>query len=117
MLRQKKNKIRPRQGQSIVEYTIVVGIITIVVIAMAPLVKRTGQGMIKLVADQIGVQNNADQEFDEKVGHLVNSTTVVRARVDQNTTDRLGEIRYNFNDRVHTESEALINLGFTEIIP
>ena len=59
----------PRKGQSILEYTIVLGVIVIVMSAMGPMIKRGTQSLIKVVADQVGAQQNAEQKFDES-GHL-----------------------------------------------
>ena len=44
----------PRKGQSILEYTIVLGVIVIVMSAMGPMIKRGTQSLIKVVADQVG---------------------------------------------------------------
>jgi len=102
-----------KKAQSILEYTIVLGVIVIIMFAMGPMVKRGAQSMIKLVADQVGVQNNAEQRFDES-GHLDSSYTATRGSMDKQTLEYLGTTRYVFDDTISTQSNAHMNLGFTE---
>ena len=102
-----------KKGQSILEYTIVLGVIVIIMFTMGPMLKRGTQSLIKLVADQVGVQNNADQRFDES-GHLEASYAATRGSMDKQTLDFVGSTTYVFNDLTSTQSNALINLGFTE---
>lgn len=81
--------------------------------AMGPMLKRGTQSLIKVVADQVGVQQNAEQKFDE-TGHLEASYTSTRGSMDKQTLDFIGQTTYIFNDLTATQSNALINLGFTE---
>lgn len=102
-----------RKGQSILEYTIVVGVIVLVMFAMGPMLKRGIQSLIKVVADQVGIQQNAEQKFDE-TGHLESSYVATRSSMDKQTQDLAGDITYFLNDETVTTSNALVNLGFTE---
>jgi uncharacterized protein (UPF0333 family) len=102
-----------KKGQTILEYTILLGVIVIVMSAMGPMLKRGIQSLIKVVADQVGVQQNAEQKFDE-TGHLEASYTSTRGSMDKQTLDFIGQTMYIFNDLTATQSNALINLGFTE---
>ena len=103
----------PKKGQSILEYTILLGVIVMVMFAMGPMLKRGTQSLIKVVADQVGVQQNAEQKFDES-GHLEVSYTAARGFTDKQTFDTAGMTTYVFDDVTTTESGALVNLGFTE---
>ena len=100
-------------GQILLEYIIVIGIVVLVLFAMSTMIKRGTQGMIKVVADQIGNQVNAEQDF-ENSGYLSSSYSSTRAETLKTKTDFLGNITYSFGDLVATNSEVVINLGFTE---
>lgn len=102
-----------KNGQTILEYTIVLGVIVLVMFAMGPMLKRGTQSLIKVVADQVGVQQNAEQKFDDS-GHLESSYTAARGTMDKQTQDFIGDMTYIFNDATTTTSNALVNLGFTE---
>lgn len=102
-----------RKGQSILEYTILLGVIVLVMFAMGPMLKRGTQSLIKVVADQVGIQQNAEQKFDER-GHLESSYAATRGSMDKQTQDIVGDTIYIFNDVTTTGSSALVNLGFTE---
>ena len=102
-----------KKGQSILEYTILLGVIVLVMFAMGPMLKRGTQSLIKVVADQVGVQQNAEQKFDD-TGYLESSYAATSGFTDKQTRDLVGTITYFFNDETVTTSNALINLGFTE---
>ena len=102
-----------KKAQSILEYTILLGVIVIVMFAMGPMLKRGLQSLIKVVADQVGVQQNAEQKFDD-TGHLEAAYISTRGSMDKQTHDFIGTTSYIFNDLTTTQSNALINLGFTE---
>ncbi len=102
-----------KKGQSILEYTILLGVIVLVMFAMGPMLKRGTQSLIKVVADQVGTQQNAEQKFDD-TGHLESSYTATRGSTDKQTFDSVGTTTYVFNDVSMTTANALVNLGFTE---
>ncbi len=102
-----------RKAQAILEYTIVLGVIVVIMFTMGPMIKRGAQSLIKMVADQVGVQNDADQRFDDS-GHLEASYSATRSSMDKQTLDSAGTTRYIFDDMVSTETNASVNLGFTE---
>ncbi len=102
-----------QKGQTLVEYTLVVGIVLIVLFSMNTLIQRGSQRMIKLVADQIGNQEDSEQDFDSG-GHLISTYSSSRVMVDKNTKENEGITTYLFNDTTHTESNSLINMGFRE---
>lgn len=101
-------------GQTILEYVAVIGLAIAVLMAMGPMMRRGIQGMIRLVADQVGDQRSADQLADDKYGHLINSVAISRARIDKVTKDRVGEVNYIYEDRAVSGTRTFANLGFTE---
>ena len=102
-----------KKAQAILEYTTVLGVIIIIMFTMGPMLKRGTQSLIKLVADQVGAQQNAEQKFDES-GHLEASYTATRSFTDKQDQDFAGTTRYLFADSTTTETNAFMNLGFTE---
>jgi len=102
-----------KTGQTMIEYIIVLGVVVIVFFAMTPLIRRASQGMIKVVADQVGTQQGADQDFSRTTGFLANSETITQVHINQATTDILNEIKYTYDDAVTTKAGSNTNLGFT----
>lgn len=72
--------LRPKCGQSLIEYIIIIGIVMTSVYIMAPAFKRGTQSVIKVTADQLGAQENAEQDFGPGASHMDNSfaSTVVQ---------------------------------------
>jgi Flp pilus assembly pilin Flp len=93
------------------EYTMIVGVIVMVLMAMNMTIKRGIQGMIKTVADQVGTQVNAEQKFDE-TGHLERAYTSARSETDKTREEFAGNTRYIYDDLVTTGSDSVNNLGF-----
>jgi Flp pilus assembly pilin Flp len=104
------------QGQTIIEYTVVLGIVVTALIALQPMIKRASQGMIKLVADQIGNQEEADQRAflanSTTQGHLEFAFTQMDAVVDTRTVEFLGLTNYIHADVTTIDTEQQSNLGF-----
>src|SRR5476651_274506 len=68
-----------RRGQSILEYTIIVGIITVGLYYMGTGIKRGVQSLVKVTADQVGNQQNSDQDFnDTQQGYMETSNTLTQ---------------------------------------
>lgn len=104
---------KDQRGQIFMEYVIVIAVIALVMIAMSTMIKRGTQGMIKVVADQIGDQINAEQRFDE-TGFLESSYTSTRTVTSKTKTELIGTTTYTFGDSTSIASETHINMGFTE---
>lgn len=100
-------------GQVFLEYMLLIGIVIGVMIAMTPFVKRMSQSMVKLAADQIGNQREAEQDAGDR-GYLVNSYTASRANRDFRKRERLGTTTFNYvTERMEADSESFSNLGFS----
>ncbi len=104
-------------AQTLMEYTLVLGVVLLILVAMTPIIKRGSQGMIKFVADQVGNQQNSDQTFDD-TGHLINSFTIINSLTGGRTEEFLSSdgahTRYGYNDEINMSSTTFLNLGFTE---
>ena len=114
--------MRRRQGQSILEYTMVVTILTLVFFYMGTGIKRGVQSLVKVTADQIGNQQNADQDFnDVESGYMVGSNTEMTSNKYKETTE-LGYLPFSgnavyatntsFNESSLTMSNTVTNAGF-----
>lgn len=114
-------KSKNNEAQTMIEYTIVIGIIIVVMFAMTPLIKRGTQGIIKVVADQIGNQQNADQlafrgpnnTLDNSEGYLKSSYTWGRNIQDEETQETVGSTTFVHADQADIFSNVQLNLGFT----
>lgn len=96
------------------EYTLLIGIVVMVLTAIAPMLKRAAQGMIKLVSDHVGNQRGAEQEGGED-GYLKDSYTLTRADRRKKTLEYMGETNYVFDGtETMTDMITTSNLGFAE---
>jgi hypothetical protein len=109
-------QLKFKQAQSVLEYTIIMGIITIVIFSMSILIKRSVQGMVKIVADQVGNQENSEQKFD-KDGHLENSITFIQASYDSNLIELNRSHFKVYQDRVKITTKTYSNAGLTDTDP
>lgn len=100
-------------AQIILEYTVIAGVIVMVLLAMNVMIKRGVQGMIKVVADQVGNQINAEQRFDES-GHMESQYTTTRTSLDKTTREFGGVTTYEYDDIMTLDTTTVSNLGFTE---
>jgi hypothetical protein len=109
----KKNcRFESRDAQSLLEYILLIGIITTSLLAMGTLLKRGIQGIVKITADQIGNQQNAEQKITPTSGYLIEAYTSTQSNIKKNTRELNGAVDYIFDDRVDTFSNSLVNLGF-----
>ncbi len=117
-----KGQTPPRQsgaGQTVVEYIVLVGIVTVALFYMGPLFKRGVQSLVKVTADQIGSQQNADQDFvnaddpGATGGYLVGSNTGVKGRVSKivKTGGDSGVAGIAVNETTNTTADSHTNLG------
>lgn len=104
--------LKDNKAQSILEYSLIVGIVTIIFFNMGTFLKRGTQGMIKTVADQIGDQRNADQRFVLEDGFLRNSFVETDAAIEKSLGDDTGVVTTYYNDRTHSQSISETGLGF-----
>ncbi len=110
-------------GQTVVEYILLIGIVTVAMTFMGTSLKRGVQSVVKVTADQIGNQQEADQIIkprvpgkpEEGTSYLVNSLTnttanvaktVIESTVDKSTTTMVSE-----NTTTSTDSNT--DLGYT----
>ena len=85
--------------------------------------KRGIQGVIKITADQIGNQENAEQKVisgrpelvnaDQRIsptaGYLVEANSSTQSNIGKDTKELDGGYQYIFDDAVHTASNSVVN--------
>jgi Flp pilus assembly pilin Flp len=116
-------KMTARHGQSILEYTIIVGIVTLALVYMGTSIKRGVQSLLKVTADQVGNQQNSDQDFsDTQQGFMeasnsstqeINNKQIVETGYipSSGTAVYLGNTSYN--DSTYTMTNTITNGGFS----
>lgn len=100
-------------AQTFIEYTLLLGIVVMVYLAISPLIRRTSQGLVKLVADQVGNQLNADQGGGES-GHLITAQTKTRVDQKKSQTADLDVLTIEMSEQTQTRTEQVMNTGLTE---
>jgi len=106
---------RRHSAQTFVEYTMLIGVVSALLIAMSTMVRRGVQEMVKVVSDQIGNQELADQNPDPQAGRLINILSDTFVDTDTKTQQRLDVITYNYHrDFTRTRSTTISNTGFRE---
>lgn len=117
-----------RRGQSIIEYTMIVGILTMVLYYMGTSIKRGVQSLVKVAADQVGNQQNSDQDFNSSLqGYMVNSADSGQAATNKQITEAGWRIpvsgipayitNINENEATDTMTNSYTNGGFTQTNP
>ena len=102
-----------RRAQSLLEYVIVIGLVTAVFFAIAPLFKRGIQSVVRLASDQLAIQQNAEQKATSMSGYLVENYSASRTTNDKQTLQRPRSTNYVYGDSESTYTNSLVNLGFT----
>lgn len=103
-----------KKAQTLLEYTILIGIVMTAVFAMSTQVRRGALAVIRSAADQLSPQNESEQIFnDAKKGYLISAVTTTRSTADKQVTEGQGKTNYQYSDRTETFSESISNGGFT----
>lgn len=99
------------KGQSIIEYTIYIGVIVMAMIFMTPAIKRGVQSVIKTTSDQLAPQSQAEQNFDS--GFLRSSVTDTEATQERTVLERNYTTTYQTTNDVTSKTTTESNLGFS----
>lgn len=104
---------RTTRAQSLIEYTVLIGIVTVVLFAMFNAVKRGIQSVIKVTADQVGNQQRADQIVTRQdSGYLVESYSATRINNRKQAREISGDRMYIYDEGMSVHSNSFYNLGF-----
>jgi len=102
------------KAQSLGEYVLVVSMIIAFMAVMFPMVKRGTQSIIKVSADQIGIQKNADQTFTPDSGWLDSSNTITHSISEKSQQDIPGAIIMGTSVNIDSSARSLTNMGFSK---
>ncbi len=105
-------KHKEERGQTFLEYTLLFGIVVAIIVGLSPLMKRGIQATVKSVADQIGLQQCAEQKGG-KEGKVDYAFTDAKMRKQKTRIERVGNIMYLYDDETSAGIEQLINSGYT----
>lgn len=95
------------------EYVALIGIVIMAIVAMTPLLKRGIQSVVKVAADQIGVQNIAEPIYDQRRGNLNMDFTDRRTSMSEEAREVAGIHEYIYNDVDTTQKTSSYILGYT----
>ena len=105
-------RIVSKRAQTLLEYSIILGVIVGIFITLNTLIKRNVQGMIKTAADQIGTQENAEQDFNEITGYMLGSylkADSVTSKISREGQDPgLTNIIFDDYSSVYTQTNSLL---------
>ena len=114
--------MRRYRGQSILEYTMIVALVTVVLYYMATGIKRGVQSMVKVTADQVGNQQNADQDFNDVQAGFLNGSNTQTQESRNKQTEESGYINAtgneiyttntSFNESSDMSTNSITNAGF-----
>lgn len=121
-----------RKGQTLLEYMILLGIAVMVIFYMGPAFKRGLQSLIKVTADQIGNQEEADQEVKRGVddqgrviisedsegdAYLVKSNSSAITTGNKLVSDGLDDVYTStvyVNEETTSQTQSVTDMGFTK---
>lgn len=103
--------LKQRSAQSLIEYIIIVGVVMTAVYFMAPALKRGTQSIIKVTADQIGTQENAEQDFGKHDSHMDLMTTSSRANNRKATYGSVNGVTTIVDETSQTSTNTITNMG------
>lgn len=105
--------MRIKKAQTFIEYILVISIVTAILIAMSTMLRRTVQGMVKAVADQVGFQQNAEQQKGSATGYVGDIKIYSQKDQQKQVRDRLGNITYSY-DTYYTKTQKEVFTSSTE---
>jgi hypothetical protein len=109
-----ERKNRGSCGQTLLDYSMLLGIVAVILSTLGPLLQRSLQGMVKGVADQVGTQINSEQAFDE-TGHLAESRTRTQMDTLSTYSEEAGDgIAHEYKDKISSSTESIVNMGYQE---
>ena len=103
-----------RRAQSIVEYTMIISIVIVVLSYMGTSIKRGMQSLVKVTADQVGNQQNAEQDFnDAQSGYMQNTVTSTQEINNRQVNDTYGVVNIQYDEFSNSTTNAYTNGGFS----
>ena len=115
--------MRKDQGQSIVEYAMIITILSVVLYYMGTGIKRGVQSLVKVTSDQVGSQEDADQDFGVTPSGYMTGSNAQMHETKSKQTREIGYIPKNgtsvyvtntsFNETTDAMTNTLTNGGYS----
>ncbi len=102
------------RGQTMLDYTLLLGVVIAFLVAISPTIKKGTQAMVKTVADEVGYQQNAEQPG--KVGLINQETRMSFDRRTQKLEQRTGSVhnvKSIYNEDTGSEISTRSDLGLS----
>jgi uncharacterized protein (UPF0333 family) len=103
-----------QNGQTVLEYLLLIGVILLAVVYMGTDIKRGLQSVVKVTVDQIGNQANADQDYESDSGYMVNSWSSSNSNSQRKLLEARGVVTTFINDTTQSGSISYTNQGTSE---
>ncbi len=119
-----------RRGQTILEYMLLIGFVVLAIFYMGPALKRGLQSLIKVTADQIGNQADADQTVKRRIdpatgkvtipedglddAFLVESHSGLKTRGSKLVNERIYETQVEEKEETKSFTNSVTDMGFTK---
>ncbi|MBF0483768.1 MAG: hypothetical protein HQL25_03570 [Candidatus Omnitrophica bacterium] len=104
MIRQRK------KAQTFVEYSLILGVIVVTILALRPMIMRGGQSMVKTMTDQIANQQSAEQDFSQ--GYLKEQKEKVATDARRYKGENRGNYFFGYNETTRTTMNMTYNMGY-----
>ncbi len=98
-------------GQTMLEYILLIGVVTLVLVSMGTDFKRGLQSFVKVTSDQLGNQESAEQEFNGQSGILINSLTKSNQIRGRLLNEVQGVSHYRTGEYAETLTQSLTNVS------
>ena len=103
--------LKKPNGQTLLEYLVLIGIVTTVVVVLTPYMKRSIQSIVKVTADQLGTQTNSDQGVTGS--YLVDALSQQSMTTSKKRNEFAATKEYIDDDVTTGSSQSLTNIGFS----
>ena len=98
-----------QDGQSLIEYIMIIGVVVTAVYFMAPALKRGTQRVIKVTADQMAPQQNAEQDYGPDETFMVNQISSSHSINHRLTYDTGNGVNSVINETSDSSSTTVTN--------
>lgn len=106
--------LKRTHAQSIAEYMIMVTVIVSTIAVMFPFIKRGTQSLIRVGADQLGRQENAEQDFNSESGYTNMMSSSANAVSQTDRYELNGQRWISISEESSSTTNSLTNMGFTK---
>lgn len=104
--------VKKATGQSLAEYALVIGIISVVLMVMGPGIRWNAQQILKSTADVVGFQSGAEQAANPDQGFLNFQNSQSQTVTQSTISGSAGSYLATETENVQTKSTSYANGAF-----